>query len=166
MLPCNGLCLLQCPECELHLSQEQQAPPPCRLSATVPLLWYRGINTQDASPGASQRALPSSCNSSFLLLTGVSAESLPGAVWQRLSWERRDLSQLFLVMLDISLFYPGLYLIYLLIKRKTFCRTLEDFLKHSLNVCLHKNPFFKVLPGDSPLHNRAKSCTPGAAAVL
>lgn len=58
--------------------------------AFQPLWLCRGIHALNASLGASQRALPSSCNSSFLLLTGVSAESLPGAVWQRLSWERRD----------------------------------------------------------------------------
>lgn len=68
-----------------------------------------------------------------------------------LSWDRRDLSQLFLVMPDIGFFPPGLYLIYLLIKREAFCRTLEEFLKHSLNVCLHKNPYFKILPGDVPI---------------
>lgn len=87
------------------------------------------------------------CNSSFLLLTSVSAESLPGAAWQRLSWKRRDLSQLFLVMPDV-IFSPGLYFTYLHIKREIFYRTLEEFLKHSLNVCLHKPPYFKVLPGD------------------
>lgn len=113
---------------------EQQAPTPCGFCSGTGgfTLWLLPLE-QVRGP----------CHpSSFLLLTGgVSAEGLPGAAWQILTWERRDLSQLFLVMPDMSFFSPGLYLIYLLIKRETFCRTPEEFLKHLLNVCLSKNLF-------------------------